>query len=42
MKIAHRKGLHKKKARLRALNKDKLIALGVLKAPAKKAPASKK
>ncbi len=40
MKIAHRKGLQKKKRRERDLNKQKLIGLGILKAPARaKKPA---
>ena len=37
MKIAHRKGKLKKKSRERALRREKLIALGLVKAPAKKA-----
>jgi hypothetical protein len=42
MKIAHRKGQHKKKVRVRELRKEKLIALGVLKAPARASAPAKK
>lgn len=38
MKIAHKKGLAKRKRRERAQNREKLIALG-LKAPKAKKPA---
>jgi hypothetical protein len=40
MKIAHRKGKAKRKNRERDLRKQKLIGLGVLKAPAKKKAAA--
>lgn len=36
MKIAHRKGVQKRKRRERELSRLKLIKLGVRKAPAKK------
>jgi len=41
MKIAHRKGKLKKKNRDRALRKEKLVQLGVLKAPARAAAPAK-
>jgi hypothetical protein len=41
MKIAHRKGQHKKKVRLREARREKLVALGVVKAPAKASAAKK-
>jgi hypothetical protein len=42
MKIAHRKGQLKRKTRERALRKEKLIKLGVLKSPDRASPAAKK
>lgn len=38
MKIAHRKGMLKKKARVRAATKEKMIKLGLVK-PRTKTPA---
>jgi hypothetical protein len=40
MKIAHRKGLQKKKRRVREATKQKMVKLGLLKAPSRaKTPA---
>jgi hypothetical protein len=41
MKIAHRKGLQKKKNRVRAATREKMIKLGLLKAPTRAKAAAK-